>query len=766
MREKFSIVIILAIALTGCGMVEVEGEVFNPTEAMDRELLTTEVPPDAVETEDGGSKGEVVEGLLPAPVIYLGAKDEAGVAPGEQNLWRLEVDGVTARQITDETVPITSFAVSPKDGAIAYTTFSENDLVRIEWDGSGRRVLVDGLDLSSQPKDDESAFASYANVAWSSDGTEIAYGYGGINIISAEGGEPRLLLEDKIVTDAGRASQESRYYRPLAWSPDGTKILALEGYGIEGSGYAVVDVESGEVVSLGSAVLCCEPSWSQDSQSFYFSSATFGMIIPGLWRADATTGEVTTLIRGMESVGLPDVTGEPMVLVQSARELQDGDLFAFTASGIYEDLYVDKETGDPVAPKLKMSRISSGGEIEPLRSDAYALGEALWAEDASGAVITVMAGEAYPSGTLLWLTSDDTAPVVLGGRGFQPKWGMGVPLSPSSGEPADVRYGIRLPAEYAGLVYSTEEGLWLVESDGRSRFILDQPEGVLSPDGVKVAYSQGEVEDLWVADLATGEKWNLTATSDRREFAPVWWPEQPSSVVFQSKSVEEELFGYGKSTIINLDGSGYRLLDDQKGAPFALSPDGETIAFGCCDGPGILYDWPEGPATFDPEAYGVNARKLFLPAWSPDGQTLAWVVVGELSPGGGEYQSGVALFDIASKTSQTIHVYQPLGGSSVEHFLSWSPDGNWLAFVTYAERPELGRKLALYVARVDGQEEHFLGVGFNPIWSPDGKWLAYNDAKENPSSLWDHIVTIVPVGDWESGTVLPINAELRDWIEE
>jgi len=762
MKEKLVLIISLALVLSGCGLIRVEGEVLDPTEAVDRQIVPSEVAPEDSGTEADDLEDPVVEGVLPAPVIYLKSEGEA-VAPGRQNLWRLEVDGITATQITDETVPITSFAVSPIDGAIVYTTFSENDLVRIEWDGSARRVLVDGVDLSAQPKDDEWVRASNANVAWSPDGTQVAFGYGGINIVSAEGGEPRILVPDKIVTISGRASQESRYYRPLAWSPDGAKILAIEGYGIEGSGYALVEVESGGVVSLGSAMMCCEPSWSLDSQSFYFSSAAFGMILPGLWQANAVTGEVATLIQGMESAGLPDVTGEPMSLIQSARQLIDGSLYAFAGFGTYDELFRDEE-GNETASQLTMTQfLPDGSDAITLRSDAYPLGEALWAEDASGAVITVMMGEEFPSGTLLWLASDDSEPVVLGGRGFQPKWGMGSLLAPSNGVAEEARYGVEFSAEYAGLVYSTEEGLWLVESDGRSKLLSDQIEGVLSPDGTQVAYSQGEVEDLWLVDLITGEKRNVTNSPDRREFEPVWWPEQPNLIVFQSKSVEEPLFGSGNPTVVNLDGSGYRVLDDRKSAPLALSPDGKTIAFGCCDGPGVLYSWPEGPTTLNPVEYGVDAQKLFLPEWSPDGQRLAWVVSGELTPGN-EYQSGIAIFDIASRTAQILHAYTPLGGSSVEHFLSWSPDGNWLAFVTYAERPELGRRPALYVTRADGQEETFLGVGFNPVWSPDGKWLVFNDAKESPTSVWDQVVTVVPVGDWESGTVLPIDADVGGWI--
>jgi Tol biopolymer transport system component len=427
MKEKLSFLLVLALAMSACGMLEVEGEVLNPTEVLELQTIPTATLPSATlpEVEEGENPSN--QGILPAPIIYLDVEDQAA-APGSQDLWRLEVDGVTAMQITNEAMPITSFAVSPRDGAIAYTTYDQNDLVRIDADGENRTVLVDEPDLSSQPRDDEWARVSSANVAWSPDGSQIAYGYGGIHIVPAVGGEPRVLISDKIVTVSGQLSQESRYYRPLAWSPDGTKILALEGFGVEGSGYAVVNVDNGEVLSLGSAVLCCEPSWSRDSQSFYFSSAAFGMIVPGLWQVNVHSGDVRTIIRGMERIGLPEDTGEQMVLVQSAQELQDGHLYAFTATGTYEELFIDEQTKTEILPRLTMSRISSEGEITPLRMDAYALGEALWAEDASGAVITAMEEDDYPSGSLLWIPSDGSEPVLLGGRGFQPKWGMDVPL--------------------------------------------------------------------------------------------------------------------------------------------------------------------------------------------------------------------------------------------------------------------------------------------------------------------------------------------------
>lgn len=315
--------------------------------------------------------------------------------------------------------------------------------------------------------------------------------------------------------------------------------------------------------------------------------------------------------------------------------------------------------------------------------------------------------------------------------------------------------------DHAGLVYSTMEGLWLVAHDGQSLFLIDQPEAVLSPDGKQLIFPFGELEDLWLADLLTGEQRNLTNTNDRYELTPLWWPARPEVIAFESKAMDEERFGSGNPTIIRLDGGGYQVLDNLKGAPMALSPDGMTIAFGCCDGPGVLYRLSEGPTTFNPSEYGIPATKLFEPEWSPDGGQLAWELGGPLA-GEGSWQMGIAVFDLGSKTVKNLHTFTPLGGAEFPHYLAWSPDGAWLAFVTYAEVAELGRKPALWVARTDGSEEYFLGSGFNPTWSPDGAWLAFNQEGENPREpqIW-----LIPAGQWDEPTLIPILGELEGWIE-
>ncbi len=61
----------------------------------------------------------------------------------------------------------------------------------------------------------------------------------------------------------------------------------------------------------------------------------------------------------------------------------------------------------------------------------------------------------------------------------------------------------------------------------------------------------------------------------------------------------------------------------------------------------------------------------------------------------------------------------------VPHFVSWSPDGNWIAYVTFGEEPAVGREPNLWILRSDGSQEMFIDAGLYPTWSPDSLNLAY-----------------------------------------
>ena len=119
------------------------------------------------------------------------------------------------------------------------------------------------------------------------------------------------------------------------------------------------------------------------------------------------------------------------------------------------------------------------------------------------------------------------------------------------------------------------------------------------------------------------------------------------------------------------------------------------------------------------------------------------------------------MFDLEEKSAELFHTYTAVGGGSVPHYLSWSPSGDWLAFVTFNERAEDGRRPNLWIARPDGQGEVRLGTAFESAWSPDGHQLAFtlfDDAQES------YQVWIYDTVTGEQEQVLPAGTTAVDWL--
>jgi hypothetical protein len=333
-------------------------------------------------------------------------------------------------------------------------------------------------------------------------------------------------------------------------------------------------------------------------------------------------------------------------------------------------------------------------------------------------------------------------------------------LSPTSEPPTPTPGPPAHPA--AGVIYNDAQGLWGIDANGAPILLLDQPEARLSPDGVQAVYpfASGEgAQDIWLADLATGERRNLTQTPDRHEAEPRWWPGGPEVIVFGSDA-EMIMAGSGYPTVVGLDGSGYEILDPEEGGPMALSPASRRIAYGGFDALGKIYRWNIGSEVFDPATYRVSAEKLYQPAWSPDERYLAWEVGGPLT-GDGSWQIGVAIFDLLAETAQLFHLYEPIGGM-FPHYLTWSPDGEHLAFVTFQEPPATGRMPNLWIIDAQTGDEVYVGAGVDPVWSPDGSRLAFSRTEGDTQG--------VAVADANSGEILDLDLptgvrSVTGWID-
>jgi hypothetical protein len=353
--------------------------------------------PPATATEPEGSAT-----LLPHTLYYL-APDSAGL----NQVFRIEQDGMTRRQITSESVSVSDYDISPVDGSVAYV--ADNQLLYANADGSERRVLVGGGTI-----DPNNPFIStISSPVFSRDGLTLAYGYKGLQIYSFATDESELIIEN-LVDDVGDGLFVPReLYSPERYSPDGTKLLVTLGY-YEGASSAIYYPATESLVRLNGgegALICCdETEWSSDNASVYAASPSMGMFSSGLWRVDAATGEVTTLIPG-------DAGGGSYNAADEAYLAPDGQLYYFFATFTTPDarspLQLVRSAPDGVTGRTVISE-----------EDFQLLNEALWAPDASLVVAAIApAPENYQGGQAQVIYPDGRASIPLTPFALQMKWG-------------------------------------------------------------------------------------------------------------------------------------------------------------------------------------------------------------------------------------------------------------------------------------------------------------------------------------------------------
>ena len=344
--------------------------------------------------------------VLPAPLYYLAPNGTT------QQIWRIETDGTTRTQITQEAAGVSDFDMSARDGSLAYV--SGNALITTDGLGHNRSMLVQGPPLA--PERDESYYtAEITKPRWSPDGSRIAYGMNGINLIDAAGGTPIAVRpNDPIPGPNDPITQTATLYWPYSWSPDGARMLIEIGYYRGEGSLGVLNLADNSVRSLSSpqGYVCCAPAWSLDSQTIFYANAVEGIVPPGMWRTDVTTGEGETLING--------IAKDAVLSVSNPFPTSDDNLYYFYA--------VTKAPRDPgKSVLLSMYRSKSDGVTDQtqLRTDAHIVGEALWASDASGAVIVDVQDtpEYPPHGPLLYLKADGSPAILLAEEGRLLRWG-------------------------------------------------------------------------------------------------------------------------------------------------------------------------------------------------------------------------------------------------------------------------------------------------------------------------------------------------------
>jgi len=383
--RPFAAFMLLAFAILACSSsFEVVGTQPPPTEQ------STTLPAAPV----------VFERLLPHTFYYL--------ADGQ--VFRMEHDGKTVTQLTFEPVDVTDYDVSPVDGSVAYV--ASNQLLLVDADGSNRRMLVDG---GTSPD----LHGSY-NPVFSPDGRTLAYARNGLNLYDLSAGIPSLVLEDLPLGGA----LPPEIYAPEKYSPDGAKLLLKVGHPPDspwtGAIYSPATKVLQQFAGDEESTTCCTQyggaEWSADSSSFYAVASTPDASFPfgELWRVDAVTGGVTTLIPGSAGEGAVNLPYKPYLA-------PDGNLYFFYNTALNPD-------GVASRTPLQIVRTAPDGVtgLAVLRPDTFELmNEALWAPDASFVVVAFApTEEVYDGGRAEIVYLDGRPNVVLTTFAQQMKWGQ------------------------------------------------------------------------------------------------------------------------------------------------------------------------------------------------------------------------------------------------------------------------------------------------------------------------------------------------------
>ncbi|NJN18372.1 MAG: hypothetical protein HC822_20005 [Oscillochloris sp.] len=322
-------------------------------------------------------------GVLPAPLYIL----------EEGQVVKIEVDGVSKTTLTNEpsigggALAIVGLSVSPLDSALAYViqVAEGNTLVLTDANGENRRALLENVSVS-QPH-------------WSPDGSAIAVAIwesqegdsvwdGGIWTVSAISGEARLLLANDPYPQ--NPETEAWGYSPLAWSPDGSKLL-LGRYSltVETGDVAILDVASGALTLFQPPADAAQHLrvgssgglWTPDGNAVHAILHSPGLAPPepGAYLADATNGMLTPTIPTRNAAG-------QFIVVQSQFYGADGAHYALISE--VDQLLAPGE--DPAAgpPEVALYRIGADGTRTAVHDQRFALfGRPTPAPDGSGILI-------------------------------------------------------------------------------------------------------------------------------------------------------------------------------------------------------------------------------------------------------------------------------------------------------------------------------------------------------------------------------------------
>ena len=225
---------------------------------------------------------------------------------GQFNLWRVPVGGGWPDQLTSFTEQtVRQIAVSPRDGAIVLSADRDGDEFH-------QLFALDSAERWSEQITDEPEVQHFVGSgAFSPDGTKLAYGANARSPTDME-----IWIRDLDSGEARPVFGEGKYAEAFDWSPDGTKLLAVDLRNNSDSSIHLVDLESGEAPEItphDEDGLYIPGPWAADGSGFYLLTDE-GREFRGLAFFDVATGR-------FEWVETPEADVEDVTVSADGRVL-------------------------------------------------------------------------------------------------------------------------------------------------------------------------------------------------------------------------------------------------------------------------------------------------------------------------------------------------------------------------------------------------------------------------------------------------------------
>ncbi len=187
---------------------------------------------------------------------------------------------------------------------------------------------------------------------------------------------------------------------------------------------------------------------------------------------------------------------------------------------------------------------------------------------------------------------------------------------------------------------------------------------------------------------------------------------------------------------------------------FSVSPSGDEIAYAALNEQQGIDLWLIGRAGENPRLLlECGAGRCSSPAWSPDGQAIAY---NRADPFGASGQFGAT-------RSRIIHLPsgedRPLfsGSEQIGYGAAWSPDGKWLASYD-------GISATLHVVKLETGEDVILtsNYGMTGTWSPDSRYFFYASVITNVNN---EPRTLLYRADFQTGDIETLLGKEADSLD-